>query len=148
MKNKNKFIQVALFAALATTVFVMSSHNSVNNTLTTSESCVLTNNKCTFSIDEQILRIEFSQTPIAEEELYIKFYTDSAWSVQNAFVQGINMYMGKTPVLFEKPDNFEDGVIFLGSCNLAEMHWQMTINLSNKKTANTKVLTVLFTTLQ
>ncbi|MEM0909342.1 MAG: hypothetical protein AAGJ37_00090 [Pseudomonadota bacterium] len=100
---------------------------NVNDRLNTSNQCALLKNECFFSTQKGEFRLKFEQTPIAEEELKIAFNIPDGLTVHHAHIQGINMYMGRIPVLFEDglPEN--TAVTFLGSCNLVEMQWVLTI---------------------
>lgn len=90
--------------------------------------------------------MEFEQSPIVEEELYINFSLDERWILEKTWLEGVNMYMGKTPLMFEDANNSTRGVTFLGSCNLAEMQWRMYVQVREKDTDNTEILTASFST--
>jgi hypothetical protein len=68
-------------------------------------------------------------TPIqTEEEILLTISVPEGIVVSATWVEGVNMYMGKTPVI---PEN-DHYTTFLGSCNLATMEWQLNINTKNK----------------
>ena len=120
--------------------------NNVNNTLNHNHDCNLSLEICEILLDGQNFSIEFEQKPVVEEELYIKFVIPTGWVIENAWIEGVNMYMGKTPVMFESPDNLSQGITFLGSCNLAEMNWIMYVKVDQKGSTNSHLLALPFTT--
>lgn len=121
---------------------------NVSNSLNFSDSCDLTLNACEQHAFNERVRAKFEQAPITEEELFITFSSSESISIQNAWVEGVNMYMGKTPVLFEDPSQAERAVIFLGSCNLQEMQWQLNVNVKNNATSEVALLQYKFYTYQ
>jgi hypothetical protein len=80
------------------------------------------------------LRINFLQAPIIEEELFIDFDISQGNQIVNVWIEGANMYMGKTPVIFENKSDIKvnRGVTFLGSCTQLDMQWQLFIEVKNK----------------
>jgi len=95
--------------------------------------CTIQNNSCEFVIDQQNFNIKFAQTPIPEEEIRLVIRSNSQFTLTSAWVEGMNMYMGKSPVIAETVTPTEvEGIIFLGSCNLETMEWQITLNFENK----------------
>lgn len=119
---------------------------NVNNELNIGDECTLLKNECVFLTSKGEFRLKFEQEPVAEEELAILFDMPDGVIVKSAQVQGVNMFMGKTPVLFEEglPEN--TAVTFLGSCNLAEMKWVLTVDYEIDGTQDS--VSVFFSTYQ
>lgn len=169
-RQKLKFFALVGLVFIAVLgVYLPNINKSLNNTL----ECVLTENNCLFGDQNLALAINFSQTPIIEEELAIQFTFANSHKIQSAWVEGVNMYMGKTPVLFEQlidnPQNAglvvqhnadtqnsledvtlqkQEGITFLGACSSAQMHWQLKVILIESGTKNTALYTANFYTTQ
>lgn len=92
------------------------------------------------------MSVTFEQQPITEEELFLVFDLDDSSSIVSAWVEGTDMYMGKTPVLFEDPLKPLQAVTFLGSCNLQEMQWQLNVKVKNNATAEVALIQLYFYT--
>ena len=101
-------------------------------------------------IKDKSLTILFTQSPIVEEELFIVFESPERFQIKRAWIEGDNMYMGKTPILFENANKPNLGLTFLGSCNLAEMKWLLFVELidTELKDAENIVLSASFSTHQ
>jgi len=121
-------------------------YNNVNKPLTTNDACTISEKMCIISQENVTIRIEFDQRPIVEEELFVNFELNDDWTIEKTWIEGLNMFMGKTPIMFEDANNNKRGVTFLGSCNLAEMQWIMYIQIKQKDTDNTQLLTASFST--
>lgn len=148
MNNKTQLIRFFLLLALVLTAFAGWFLAPVNNTLTDSENCDLTEQVCIFDKGSNRFSIEFTHKPVSEEELTVKFNLPSNWVIEKAWIEGVNMYMGKTPVMFENVNKATQGVTFLGSCNLAQMKWLMFVELRQKNTTNVETLVASFSTYQ
>ncbi len=119
---------------------------NVNEELNTSSTCTLLKNECHFSTPKGQFWLKFEQTPVAEEELNIFFGTPEGIKVKNAYIEGVNMYMGKTPVIFEDGLPANTAVTFLGSCNLEEMQWALYVE--TKVDAKSELFRIDFSTYQ
>lgn len=109
----------------------------------------MTNNACFFDVDIAELKVSFQKIPTIEEELIINFFlNNNRAEITQAWVEGQNMYMGKTPVIFESKELplEHQGITFLGSCSQPQMQWQFNVAVKNKKTEQTKVYSAFFTT--
>ncbi len=95
--------------------------------------CIIQNNVCTWTHNEQKFEFTFVSSPAVEEETLFRLVSDQPLSISRAWVEGINMYMGKTPVLANTVnENSFSGVFFLGSCNQAQMRWLLVIEVAGK----------------
>ncbi|MFW8589665.1 hypothetical protein ACOI22_02565 [Glaciecola sp. 2405UD65-10] len=146
MNKLHRNIKAYALAGLILLVISGAIINHVNKPLTNEHVCTIQEKFCTFSDGDLRASVEFEQVPVVEEELFVKIDVDSAWRIQKAWVEGINMYMGKTPVLFEDNNNKKRGVTFLGSCNLSTMQWHIYIEVKNDNTGTVKTIPVLFST--
>lgn len=93
------------------------------------------------------LRIKFLQAPAIEEELFINFDISKGYVIAGAWVEGENMYMGKTPIIFENIDNKKTnkGFTFLGSCTQPDMQWKLYIEVKSEA-GDTSLYSAFFNT--
>jgi hypothetical protein len=165
--NLHKALILITFVVL---LMILYQHN-VGSQHDNSNTCEVYAQKCTVTLDQGQLIIDFPEQLVVEEMLNVKFTLPQGIEIEQVVIEGVNMYMGKLPVHFE-PDRLEsslkaeyhvddqvtqrNGEFFLGSCHLNEMQWQMLITLSITNSANkteqstSKVIIVraLFTTQQ
>lgn len=75
------------------------------------------------------LSVRFAALPVQiEDEIYADLRLAEGWELQRAWVEGVNMFMGKTTVIIEtqQKQTGEAGVVFfLGSCQKPTMHWRL-----------------------
>ncbi|OFA33244.1 hypothetical protein BAE46_00585 [Glaciecola punicea] len=148
MNKKPTALKMIVFASLVIIVFFGIYMANVNKPLTKTTQCQLQNNACFFSNETLELSVEFTNTPVIEEELTIDFTYSSGFIIKSAWIQGNNMYMGKTPVIMQSSTHLDNtsGITFLGSCSEPKMQWQLFVELQNENTEQTIVYSVLFIT--
>jgi hypothetical protein len=122
------------------------SQKDVTGTLNQSDGCDITDGICQTSVLGKPFSVNFEQKPEAEEELFLKFYVAPQMSIEHAWIEGINMYMGKTPVMFENQAEPDRAVTFLGSCNLQQMKWLLNVEVKNNATQEVALLQFTFST--
>lgn len=91
------------------------------------------------------INISFSHKPARIEEMMqvkISYLGDKI--VEKAWVEGINMYMGRIPVVAIKADNIWIGEFFLGSCSEPKMQWHLIVKLRNEAGGLTTVKHTFF----
>ena len=141
--KRSKFLhsQLPLLAILLVTVCVYLAHkfqqtayddgivsNGIGN------SCTFVNETCEFLIDNQVAIAHFSAAPIVEESITITFSIPQGYVVESAWIEGVNMYMGKIPVLLEQDDSGKwSGWFMLGSCSEPVMRWQLRLNIRSEE---------------
>lgn len=147
MNKKFHTLRLIFFTSLVLAVLAGLYLDSVNNTLNQSEQCIFFDNTCSFDSQHLDLHISFLDAPIIEEELFISFEISQGNQIKSAWIEGINMYMGKTPIIFEdeKSKDKLKGVTFLGSCSEPKMQWQLLVEVKDKA-GQTKVYSALFKT--
>lgn len=99
----------------------------------TGRQCPLTGGKCTLMFEEQAYSVSFAQGIIAlEEELNVTFRIPDGKALSASWIEGVNMFMGKIPVILNEPDvpGIYHGITFLGSCSEPNMRWRMVVEIS------------------
>lgn len=137
-----------IFISLVIVVFFGANWANVTKSLISGQECQLRDNACFFSNDDMELSIEFMQAPVVEEELTLNFTFSDNVLVQGAWIEGVNMYMGKTPVIINTL-NYRSpltGITFLGSCSQASMQWRLMLEVKTKEAEKTFIYSASFTT--
>lgn len=85
---------------------------------------------CSIQQHAQRFIAEFSRPPEVEEEIGVNLTYPDAYELEEAWVQGVNMYMGRSAVLLDsslKQDGqiISKGMLFLGACSEKNMKWQL-----------------------
>lgn len=79
------------------------------------------------------ISVSFSYEPARiEEMMQVKISSLGDEIVEEVWVEGINMYMGRIPVVAIKADNIWVGEFFLGSCSEPKMQWQLVVKLRSE----------------
>lgn len=82
------------------------------------ESCTFVNEHCEFLIHGRHAYAEFSEKVEPETSITLVLDLPVGTKIESAWIEGVNMYMGKVPVLLENKHNGEwSGWFMLGSCN-------------------------------
>jgi hypothetical protein len=92
--------------------------------------------ECVVFDNGQQISVRFLQEVEVEEELSLTIRIPSNTQVKRMWVQGINMYMGKSAVLTDSIYAEEDKKVynarlFLGSCSEPLMRWQLVIQTTD-----------------
>lgn len=124
---------IATFITIKTTGLLTERTTDDTQTIAGMNGCAIRNNYCEFLLDQQSFEVFFIDSPVVEEENRVRITSDRNFSIKGAWIEGINMYMGKSPVIIEASDNQSvEAIYFLGSCNLETMQWRMMIELGVK----------------
>tara|TARA_R110000751_G_scaffold91266_3_gene178992 strand:- start:193838 stop:194308 length:471 start_codon:yes stop_codon:yes gene_type:complete len=88
--------------------------------------------ECTVFENNQQISVRFLQQIEVEEELLLTIAVPNKSNIEKMWVQGINMYMGKSAVLTDNISLDDDqkvynARIFLGACSEPLMKWQFII---------------------
>ena len=146
MNKTKRYIQILglilLLCAVISGIFLA----NVNQSLNSSGECDMTLSACTLAVMNDEISVKFEQRPVQEEELFIRFDLPAQFSIEKAWIEGVNMYMGKTPVMFEDDTQLDQGVTFLGSCNLETMEWVMHLNIKSNDTQEVSSVRLSFFT--
>ena len=144
-KNNNKrseFLhsQLPLLAIIVVAVCVYLAHefqsSAMNENLLINgigNSCNFVNETCEFLIDGEVAIATFSTMPEPEESVTLKILIPENQEIESAWIEGVNMYMGKIPVLLDNDGQGKwSGWFMLGSCSEPVMKWQLRLNIEGK----------------
>ncbi|MCV2884205.1 hypothetical protein OE749_05820 [Aestuariibacter sp. AA17] len=95
-------------------------------------SCQFDGNMCNirFKNLDHSVRIE-TFPPKVEEMTQLTLSQHESVTVESAWVEGVNMYMGKTHLpITHMTQTFSQSDMFLGACNEPEMTWRIVVNYS------------------
>lgn len=140
--KRSKFLhsQLPLVAIIVVAVCVYLAHKFQSSVLKDTSvvngignSCNFVNETCEFLIDDKLAIAAFSTMPEAEESVTVKFLVPEGKVIESAWIEGVNMYMGKIPVLLDDNGKGEwSGWFMLGSCSEPIMKWQLRLNIKDK----------------
>jgi hypothetical protein len=85
---------------------------------------------CVIQRQEEKFSIELLDTPQVEEEISLLLEYPSSYKLSKAWVQGVNMYMGRSALVIEdiksnRTKTFTNALFFLGACSEKNMLWQL-----------------------
>jgi hypothetical protein len=105
-------------------------------------SCI-ENKPCNYSGGYQISLENELITP--EDEFIIKFKAAKNIKIQQAKLEGINMYMGSIPLLFEYKNGTWQSKAMVGACAEPIMQWRLTLDFIEINSAKSnEPITVLY----
>ena len=92
--------------------------------------------ECVVFDNDQQISVRFLQEVEVEEELLLTIRVPNNTKIKQMWVQGINMYMGKSAVLTDsiyakEQENVHNARLFLGSCSEPAMRWQLIIQTTD-----------------
>lgn len=106
----------------------------------TDSSTVLTTKQCNIDLTQECvvfdsgnkISVQFLQELEVEEELLLTIALPNSSKISQMWVQGVNMYMGKSAVIthsvyLEDDLKIYNSAIFLGACSEPQMRWQLII---------------------
>ena len=140
--KRSKFLQtqLPLVAILVVAVCVYAAHSYQSSVSTDIDiisglksSCTFSNKTCEFLIDGEVAIATFSTMPEPEESVTLKILIPENQEIESAWIEGVNMYMGKIPVLLDNDGQGKwSGWFMLGSCSEPVMKWQLRLNIEGK----------------
>lgn len=128
-------VSLLVFSSLVG-VFLYFNQALMNNS---ANQCVIgESNFCSIKNDKQDLSIRFLQNIELEEEISLEITINKELTFDKAWVQGVNMYMGKTPIIIESQETqgmykIHTGVLFLGACSEPKMRWQLIVQTKDSR---------------
>ena len=136
-RSKILHSQLPLVAIIVVAVCVYLAHKFQSSALKDTgvvngigNSCNFVNETCEFLIDEKLAIASFSTMPEPEESVTVKLIIPEGKNIESAWIEGVNMYMGKIPVLLDSDGEGKwSGWFMLGSCSEPVMKWQLRLNV-------------------
>ena len=136
-RSKILHSQLPLVAIIVVAVCVYLAHKFQSSVLKDTSvvngignSCNFVNETCEFLIDDRLAIATFSAMPEAEESVTVKLLVPEGEEIESAWIEGVNMYMGKIPVLLDNDGQGKwSGWFMLGSCSEPVMKWQLRLNI-------------------
>jgi hypothetical protein len=119
---------IALFVALLLISISGACYKYVTSTKTDHLECQIAVDSCTLLNESGAIRIKFLTAIETEEEMLLNIDLPKGLSLDEAWIEGVNMFMGKTPVMLEN----NQYITFLGSCSLSKMEWKLNLKISDK----------------
>lgn len=141
----NKKCLVALLV-LTSVISCSKKENSID--LSQSAQCISEQSHCYLESPFGVIDIAFdSQYLVAEQpfKLHIKS-KNSNLAVLGGYMEGVDMYMGKIPLLFNQAEqgDFIAKTMF-GSCSMKQMQWRVWLTLADTQSADESVKKISFT---
>lgn len=111
----------------------LSSSGLKSNSELKSLQCNFVNSQCRLLLEQKPVVATFDTAPTPEESVTLSLSLPPGEEIESAWIEGVNMYMGKVPVLIE-PDEagLWQGWFMLGSCSQPLMQWQMTLTFKGR----------------
>ena len=107
----------------------------------------LSPNKCQqifncFYDDGLTLWLDNHEVKVEEEfSIFLHLRNDEGFQIESSRIEGVNMNMGHIPLFFSKiSDNTYRAVGLVGMCEIQDMRWQITVEISQLE--QNKVLTL------
>lgn len=129
---------IALFSILSVVYWL----NLKNSGETIGDNCYFDSDTCALVKDSESFTVQFDQFPVEiEEELQVTFDYPERYVLKQAWVEGVNMFMGRSLIDFNaarfvsgssvEPDTPMSGALFLGSCSEPKMRWRLVVELED-----------------
>lgn len=131
--TKGRLIQILFLMAVLITAFVWRTitYEPTQPSDQLENSCQLMAEECTKLNGEGAYNISLSPFPaIANSELFLQVGNTDV--KPNAVVEGLSMYMGSIPVVFEKQADGWVGRFTVPECTHAEMEWVIKLNTGSE----------------
>lgn len=143
-KNASVFFALIFLAGL----FVLVKINSQPVEYANKSYCKVENGQCQITNNGQSVALQITPKNIPlEEELALHFELPDELIIRQGWITGINMYMGKTPVIIQSvTGNLTKAVTFLGSCSEPNMQWLLSLEVENQQTNEQRSLYFRFIT--
>lgn len=133
IKAKKLLVPTTIFALAVLVYFVQ--HNRVTPTPSKGlgNQCEFVNQECNIALNNNNISAAFEKQPEVEESITVNFSLPLTKQVESIWIEGVNMYMGKIPVLVEQQENgVWSGWFMLGSCSEPTMRWKMLIHVEGE----------------
>ena len=129
-KAKKLLVPMFIIALAVLVYFVQQSRVTPTPTKGLGNQCEFVNLDCSIDLNNNSISAAFERQPEAEESITVNFSLPHSKQVESIWIEGVNMYMGKIPVLVEQKDSGDwSGWFMLGSCSEPSMRWKMLIHV-------------------
>ncbi|MFC1503489.1 hypothetical protein ACFL53_03945 [Pseudomonadota bacterium] len=132
--TKARLIQILFLMTILITAFVWRTitYNDSKPAEENAIQCQVKAGSCVFEEEQQGLEITLSPSPaIAESPLIVQIGNVNV--KPTATVEGIDMFMGTIPVVFEQKGDVWLGRFSVPACVHPQMDWAMNLDLGSKK---------------
>lgn len=135
--NTTFFSKISLSLLVFTAIIGLFLNYTYSPTLKSSKQCDIDEtDPCVVYDNGQKIVVQFLQEIEVEEELSLTVIVSNSATIKKMWVQGVNMYMGKTVILTDSVYAADTGKVykarlFLGSCSEPLMRWQIVIQTEN-----------------
>lgn len=108
-------------------------YNRVKHDVNSGVQCQLVaTEQCVLVIEQQEFAVQMLRPAEVEEELGIKLVFPAHYRLEKSWIQGVNMYMGRTALLpknivSDGDKSFSELTFFLGACSESKMQWQLVL---------------------
>ena len=131
VKHVIVFAVILLTAVVVGMVNILSENNNYKPDNKTS--CWLAGNSCEIGLPEGTFTVVMDRLPTIEEQIPLTVTLPEGLQIDSAYIEGVNMFMGKIPVPLKPEDNGQwQGWFMLGACSEPTMQWQMVIKIKNR----------------
>jgi hypothetical protein len=125
-----RYLPLFVIAALLLSAYFI---NLSESTINSGVQCQLVGtDECVLVVKQQTFIAQMLQPVELEEEQQVKLVFPAHYRLQKSWIQGINMYMGRTALIPLK--HYSDGdvstselIFFLGACSEKKMQWQLVV---------------------
>lgn len=116
-------------------------------------SCDLDNGQCTSVFDQKEVKVRVLDPLVIEEELNVQMEYPTTYKLTQAWIEGVNMFMGRSRLeLLDPSTNAEKhnikGIFFLGSCSEPKMQWKLVLEFTEEGGDEVHYREVRFSTFQ
>ena len=123
-----RFVLPLSILLLGIIIYVL--NGSTSNTYQTVQCQIEASDACVNQQYGQRFIAQFTRPPEVEEELGLILTYPDSYFLAEAWVQGVNMYMGRSAVLLDASQRQDGEIIsqarlFLGACSEKNMKWQL-----------------------
>jgi hypothetical protein len=136
--TKSRLIQIIVLMTVLVSAFVWRTVTYEETQLAEQKpiQCVINAEKCLIIDQDETLDITLTPLPATAESPLI-LQIDNIDVKPTAFVEGVDMFMGTIPVIFEQKGEHWVGDFSVPACIHDEMDWKATIKQGNQTTIAT-----------
>jgi hypothetical protein len=129
--NRSNIIRFALPLTILLCLFIVFSVKQLGDKKPQDAQCHIEGtSRCNIQRQNKTFSLKLLIEPQVEEEISLLLEYPSNYSLSAAWVQGINMYMGRSALIIENTGSegmltFTNALFFLGACSEKNMRWQL-----------------------